>query len=445
MLSGHSFNALLKTLEEPPEHVKFLLATTDPQKLPVTVLSRCLQFTLRHISSEQIAAQLEKILSAEGITSESTALIQLADSADGSMRDALSLMDQAIAYSGGNVTEQTVSQMLGTVPSEQVDALIDAICEFDPASAMKIVHSLTILNIDFSKLLDQLIVIFHASAISQAVPDYTEQLVMFKQSVSKVCDKVAPEDIQLFYQIVLSSRKDLYLAHSPRAGFEMAVLRMIMFKPATEGKAPHAKRVATRSNHVNKGKASAAVADALESAPAQQKTVSQADVQKPVVNEVAAPTVKENVQEAVSEAPAPIVNTTRPQSVDAQQWLSKIEQADMSGVVKALATHCALRHHENNEISLMLSQEHESLMAGATVEKLTQKLQESFGEDTKVDIKVVEQAIDSPAQKTRDREAERLSQTQSSLEDDDFIQALKRDMQAEIVPGSIKTKQEGEQ
>jgi len=445
MLSGHSFNALLKTLEEPPEHVKFLLATTDPQKLPVTVLSRCLQFTLRHISSEQIAAQLQKILNEENIESESAALIQLAESADGSMRDALSLMDQAIAYSGGNVTEQTVSQMLGTVPSEQVDALIDAICEFDPANAMQIVNSLTSLNVDFSKLLDQFIVIFHAAAISQAVPNYVEQLVMFKESVSKVCNKVAAEDIQLFYQVALNSRKDLYLAHSPRAGFEMAVLRMIMFRPGTEGKTTHAKRVATKPATTNKGRASAAVSAVLD-APQTSKPDNKPIQAEPVTTEASVNDISEAAEEKINNvvAPTSTKNTPRPVTMDAQQWLSIIEQADITGVVKALATHCALKEIQDNKITLLLAKEHESLMAGATVSKLTQKLKEMYGEDTDVSIDVIEETIDSPAQQTRDREAERLSQAQASLEEDDFIQALKRDMQAEIVPGSIQTKQEGE-
>ncbi len=430
MLSGHSFNALLKTLEEPPEHVKFLLATTDPQKLPVTVLSRCLQFTLRHISTEQIAGQLQKILTAENISSESSALIQLAESADGSMRDALSLLDQAIAYSGGNVSEQTVSQMLGTVPSEQVDALIDAICEFDAAKAMHLVHALTSLNVDFTKLLDQLIVIFHAAAISQAVPDYKNQIVLFAATINKVSEKIAAEDIQLFYQVVLNSRKDLYLAHSPRAGFEMAILRMIMFRPASDTKVPHAKRT-------NNGKSSAP-ADATVSI--NQETVSG----KPEVTVTSAINESNHVDvQVVEEAEAQ--TTTRPKTMAAQEWLEIIENIKISGVVKALATHCALQSFEDNKIKLLLASEHESLMAGATVSKLTQKLKQTYGEDTVVSIEVMREEIDSPAQQSRDRETERLSQAQASLEDDDFVQALKRDMQAEIVPGSIQAKQEGEQ
>ena len=406
MLSGHSFNALLKTLEEPPEHVKFLLATTDPQKLPVTVLSRCLQFTLRHISNEKITQQLSTILQQESIGFETPALIQLAESADGSMRDALSLLDQAIAYSGSDVTEQTVSQMLGTVPSEQVDALINAICEFDPAQAMQLIHSLTTLNVDFSKLLDQLIVIFHAAAISQAVPEYKEQVVLFADTIKMVSEKIAAEDIQLFYQIVLTSRKDLYLAHSPRAGFEMAILRMIMFRPGEASKASHAKRVVT------KPKVTTAV-----------NNTSNHSVE----------TVKE-----VKPQSAPVQASTG----NTSDWLSMIETVKLAGVAKALATHCELRSFDNNEVKLVLASEHESLMTDVTVNKLSQKFKETYGDNTKLSIEVIADTIDSPAQQTRDREAERLNQAEESLEEDEFIRALKRDMQAEIIPGTIQPKRE---
>ncbi len=445
MLSGHSFNALLKTLEEPPEHVKFLLATTDPQKLPVTVLSRCLQFTLRHISTEKIAGQLEKILVSEKIDFESSALIQISESADGSMRDALSLLDQAIAYSGGQVSEQTVSQMLGTVPSEQINALIDSICDFNPAQAMERIHSLATLNVDFSKLLDQLIVIFHAAAISQAVPDYKEQVALFGEAIKQVSEKIAAEDIQLFYQIVLNSRKDLYLAHSPRAGFEMAVLRMIMFRPGNESKAPHARRVSTTPS--NKGKAASMVAGVLE----KTETTAQKDTNLAQDQQTSA----EQIPQAEPEIKSP-VNTTsqmktdetkarpRPKTADPAKWLEIIEKAKLTGVIKALATHCALQSYQRDELKLIIANEHESLMAGATVDKLIQKLKQTLGENTRVSIDVMAETIDSPAQHTRDKEAQRLSRVEQSLQQDDFIRALKRDMQAEIVPGSIQTKQEDE-
>jgi DNA polymerase-3 subunit gamma/tau len=438
MLSGHSFNALLKTLEEPPEHVKFLLATTDPQKLPVTVLSRCLQFTLRHISTEKIAGQLEKVLASEAIKSETPALIQLAEFADGSMRDALSLLDQAIAYSGGNVSEHTVSQMLGTVPSEQINALINAICEFDPSKAMELIHSLTTLNVDFSKLLDQLIVIFHASAISQAVPEYKEQIALFGDTIKMVSGKIAAEDIQLFYQIVLNSRKDLYLAHSPRAGFEMAVLRMIMFRPGSDAnKAAHAKRVSISPSA--KGGVSATATTAINNKEQSAQAVAESlQATKPPQQQAPVP-----AEEVIEPAPIKTVEQkVRPKTVDTAEWMEIIEKAQFTGVVRALATHCALQSYQGDDMKLLLAGEHESLMAGATVSKLTQKLKETFGESINVTIEVMQDTIDSPAQHTRDREAEHLSKAEASLEQDEFIKALKRDMQAEMVPGSIQPKQE---
>lgn len=452
MLSGHSFNALLKTLEEPPEHVKFLLATTDPQKLPVTVLSRCLQFTLRHISTEQISRQLAKILKSESIHSEPGALLQLSESADGSMRDALTLLDQAIAFSGGEVTEKTVSQMLGTVPSEQVDALVNAVCEFDPERAMSVVHSLTALNVDFGKLLDQLIMIFHAAAISQAVPQYKQQVTLFADTVTKVCEAVSAEDIQLFYQIVLNARKDLYLAHSPRAGFEMTILRMIMFRPGEQSRKVHAKRVSSseqagksvesdtkyvssNTNHriISEHDSVPAIDNAKPDAGPDTSSFKTTDS----INEIVE-------QKSVSEVNSEICADDSSSADTVDQWLGMINKANISGVVKALATHCALQCFSDNRISLLLANEHESLMAGATVTKLTQKLQETFGSDTDVTIEVTDKIINSPAQQTRDRDAQRLNNAQASLDQDDFIQALKRDLQAEIVPGSIQSKQEGE-
>ena len=393
MLSGHSFNALLKTLEEPPEHVKFLLATTDPQKLPVTVLSRCLQFTLRHISTEKICEQLEKILHQESIAFEKAALIELAESANGSMRDALSLLDQAIAYSGGDVAEQTVNQMLGTVPSEQVNALVTAICDFDTVKAMELIQTLTALNVDFSKLLDQLVVIFHAAAISQAVPEYQEQVALFEETVKLVSEKIEPEDIQLFYQIALTSRKDLYLAHSARAGFEMAVLRMIMFRPGEECKPPSQKKVA---------------------------------------NPAKSPTVKPPAKQKIE-----AVNIT---SSDDNTWSSIIDQLQLSGVARVLATHCEMKSKHNNEFDLVIASEHESLLSESTVAKLTQSIKEKFGDASKLSITVIGDSIDSPAQQILDKETEKMNQAETSLEEDAFVKALKQDFQAEIVPGSIQPK-----
>ncbi len=397
MLSGHSFNALLKTLEEPPEHVKFLLATTDPQKLPVTVLSRCLQFTLRHISTEQITQQLQKILAKEEISADEQALIPLADAADGSMRDALSLLDQGIAYSGGKLDEQSIHQMLGTVPSEQIDALVNSICEFNTAQAMQLIQSLASLNIDFGKLMDQLSTIFHAAAIAQVVPEYLQHVSQFKKTIEHVTATVAAEDLQLFYQIVLNGRKELYMANSPRAGFEMSVLRMIMFRPMSDNKLPHA------------------------------KAVKQVDRQQPPAAQAAVP------QNGSGQKTEDKLETS-----SCDDWREIIERLQLTGVSQVLATHCSLEAHDNEQISLALAQEHESLMAGSGVEKLTQALKKMYGDEVEVSINIINSTINSPAQRARDDREQQLSAAQDNLKEDTFVRALEQGLQAEIVPGSIQ-------
>ena len=393
MLSGHSFNALLKTLEEPPEHVKFLLATTDPQKLPVTVLSRCLQFTLRHISTEQITHQLQKILTQEQIAASEQALIPIADAADGSMRDALSLLDQAIAFSGGSLDEKSIHQMLGTVPSEQIDALTKSICQFDTVQAMQIIQSLATLNVDFGKLMDQLSTIFHAAAIAQVVPEYLQHTNQFKNSIEYVMQTVTAEDLQLFYQIIIKGRKDLYMANSPRAGFEMSVLRMIMFRPMADGASVHAKRV-TRLER------------------------------------------KQNAVETPKNSTGQLGQKSSASSC--ADWQAIIGSLQLTGVSHALATHCSLEERSGNSMRLALAQEHESLMAGSSIEKLTKALKKLYGEEFELAIDVINSTIDSPAQRELDDKAQQLSAAEDNLKEDTFVRALEQGLQAEIVPGSIQ-------
>ncbi|MCL7714403.1 DNA polymerase III subunit gamma/tau [Stenotrophomonas mori] len=230
MLSKAAFNALLKTLEEPPEHVKFLLATTDPQKLPVTVLSRCLQFNLKRLDEEQIRGQMERILGAEQIESEAGALVQLARAADGSLRDGLSLLDQAIAYAGGALHDEVVRAMLGTVDRTQVAAMLDALATGDGARLLQVVAALAEFSPDWSGVLDALAEALHRIQVQQLVPDAA--VPGDGIDAAAFAARLRPEVVQLWYQMALGGRRDLHLAPSPRAGFEMTVLRMLAFRPA---------------------------------------------------------------------------------------------------------------------------------------------------------------------------------------------------------------------
>ena len=231
MLSNHSFNALLKTLEEPPAHVKFLLATTDPQKLPATVLSRCLQFNLKNMLPDQIVDHLAYVLSEEGITHDADALSMLARAAEGSMRDALSLTDQAISHGGGSLTTDNVRQMLGTVSKTKVLDLLDTVIDNDPSAALAAINDIATHSPDYRGTLDEFASVLHQVTIAQMVPDSLEATIADRDRIIAIAALMTLDESQLWYQMALAGKRDLSLASDPRAGLDMAILRMIAFRP----------------------------------------------------------------------------------------------------------------------------------------------------------------------------------------------------------------------
>ncbi len=235
MLSNHSFNALLKTLEEPPPHVKFLLATTDPQRLPITILSRCLQFNLKRLPVELIRGHLSRIMGEEGIEAELTALTEVARAADGSMRDALSLLDQAIAYGGGRLTAVEVRDMLGTIDRDRVVALLRALAAGDGTRLLAESAALAEQAPDYGGVLNELTGMLHRIALAKALPGAVDEAMDDREAVLELAGSLSPEDVQLYYQIGITGRRDLPLAPEPRAGFEMVLLRMLAFRPVEPG------------------------------------------------------------------------------------------------------------------------------------------------------------------------------------------------------------------
>lgn len=231
MLSSSSFNALLKTLEEPPAHVKFLLATTDPQKLPATILSRCLQFNLKNLTPERIVDYLKTVLAHEMVHFDESSLWLLGRAADGSMRDALSLTDQAIAFGSGKLGEADVRQMLGTIDHNSVYRLIEALAASDGAALLAVVADLAEMGADFAGVISELLVVMHRLAVAQTVPDGLDNSLGDRAKIVELASKLAAEDVQFYYQIGLAGRRDMGLAPDPRAGLEMLLLRMLAFKP----------------------------------------------------------------------------------------------------------------------------------------------------------------------------------------------------------------------
>jgi DNA polymerase-3 subunit gamma/tau len=237
MLSGHSFNALLKTLEEPPPHVKFVLATTDPQKLPVTILSRCLRFSLTRLLPDQISMQLAKILESESVESDDSAVMRIARAADGSMRDGLSLLDQAIAFGGGSLKDADVARMLGSIDHAHVAAILDSLIHSDANALLKVVEDLVMQCRNPESALDDLAEAMHRIALIHAAPEFRDPEREDWQSLVERAESISPEDAQLYYQIAITGRRDLGMAPDPRTGLEMTLLRMLAFKPAGQGEA----------------------------------------------------------------------------------------------------------------------------------------------------------------------------------------------------------------
>jgi DNA polymerase III subunit gamma/tau len=316
MLSKNAFNALLKTLEEPPEHVKFLLATTDPEKLPVTVLSRCLQFNLRRLEPEQIAGQMRHILAAEGITFDDEAIVQLAYSADGSLRDGLSLLDQAIAATGGQLQAEAVRAMLGTVDRARIEQLLAALSRRDGDALLAEIDTLASFAPDFGQVLDRLAQALHEIQVLQLVPSY--QAGSARVEIAQHAAQLSPSLVQLWYQMAITARRDISLAPSARIGFEMGLLRMLAFMPVEQGGALASKPAANTDSV-------APVPQQKAIHPAPASTAAAPPVSIPVAASV--PIAESSVREAL----------TMPNS--AEDWLKLMKALNFKGPLGQVAAH----------------------------------------------------------------------------------------------------------
>jgi DNA polymerase-3 subunit gamma/tau len=407
MFSDSSFNALLKTLEEPPPHVKFLLATTDPQKVPVTVLSRCLQFNLKRLPLEQIQERLENVLQQEAISYETPALLQLSRAADGSMRDALSLMDQAIAFGGGEVKEADVRTMLGSVSGDQVHELLDALAEQHPQKVIELVATLAERVPDFAGILQELLGLLHRIAVQQAVPDALDDYAGDREQILRLAEMIPPEDVQLYYQIGLIGQRDLHLAPDPRSGFEMVLLRMLAFRPEGGGNTPQGK---TRSK------------------PATPAAV-QKEAPKPKVK-----TTPRAVQAAV-EKPQPQAAAGGKPLAD---WNAVVEQLDMGGIARQLANNCQYEAWDGERLVLKLGPAHKHLQVDSSEQRLRRALEAYLGCGVKLDIKIAEPTVETPAEREARARSERQQEAEAEMAGDSLVQAAAEQFGARVVPGSVK-------
>lgn len=423
MLSKNAFNALLKTLEEPPPHVKFLLATTDPQKLPVTVLSRCLKFNLKRLLPEQISGQMRHILAAENIAYEDSAIGELARAADGSLRDGLSLLDQAIAYGGGALHADDVRNMLGSVARGQVIGVLDALAAGDGERLLAECTQIASYSPDFGGVLDDIASVLHRLQLIQLIPGYRpEEDGADDSALAALAQRIAPEDVQLYYQIATAGRRDLALAPDARTGFEMALLRMLAFRPGDGAPAVHAERPAAASP--------APAARPAAATPARSAAAAERRHEAPPPRAPATP------------APAPAVAAALP-ARDANglpDWEALIERAGLRGPFGLLAQNAVLRERDGQTLVLALQPAHMSLAVEPMVSQMEERIGQALGE--RIRLRFVNSNLAAAAQTPAARAAQARDAAQAAaeqaIEGDPLVQSLKREFGARVVPQSVK-------
>ncbi len=449
MLSGHSFNALLKTLEEPPPHVKFVLATTDPQKLPVTILSRCLRFNLTRLLPDQISGHLDKILQAESIEAEESAIMRIARAADGSMRDGLSLLDQAIAFGGGSLKDADVASMLGSIDHVHIAAIIDALSSTDANALLDIVNELVIQSRNLETALDELAEAMHRIALIHAAPGFRDPERADWDSLVERAARISPEDAQLYYQIAITGSRDLGLAPDPRTGLEMTLLRMLAFRPADVGSgdvvpganspAANASTVSgsspasvqtKKSNTSNGGneaaKAARAAFDAMQQAKPSATPESTTPVSTPAVEP--GPGLKLESEEA-----------TEPGSNDeTRDWSSFQATLELSGAVREFARNLQLESADENRWKFLVPDTLQHLGSESVVQSLQSALSTRLGHAVILDLHTASKPVKSVAAAAERAEINRMSEAERAIEEDSTVQDIKKKFGAKMIPDSIQ-------
>jgi len=414
MLTNHAFNAMLKTLEEPPEHVKFILATTDPQKIPVTILSRCLQFNLKQMPVPLIVEHLEKVLAAEKVDYEVNALRVLAKAAQGSMRDALSLTDQAIAYAAGKVTEESVRGMLGTLDDAYLIRILDCLIAKDGASLLAVANEMGERSMSFSLALQDLSSLLQKIAAAQVVPESVLEDWPEAAEIRRLATQLTKEEAQLFYQITITSRPDLSLAPDEQTGFAMTLLRMLAFRPGGQG---------------GGGSAPAPSAPPVNTArPAARSAAPQARTAAP------APASPAKVVPAAPPAASTASAAERP------DWHGLMRQLPVKGLVQQLAFQTELQDWNDSAagVRATIVTPMPQLASEASIARLADALTAHFGKPVKIVIEKGEVEGKTVAKVDAQIHQEKRMNAEQMIAADPFIQQLEKEFGAKVVGGSVK-------
>ncbi|MFA6204114.1 MAG: DNA polymerase III subunit gamma/tau [Gallionella sp.] len=426
MLSKSAFNAMLKTLEEPPAHVKFILATTDPQKIPVTVLSRCLQFNLKQLPPALIVAHLQHVLTEEHIEFEPAALNLVARAAQGSMRDALSLTDQAIAFSSGKLEESAMRSMLGAIDQGYLFELLHALHRQNGADLLGVAESMATRSIAFDAALQELASLLHRIALAQTVPQAIAEDDPERGRVLELAANFTPEEVQLFYQIAIHGRAEIELAPDEYAGFSMTLLRMLAFAPS---------RVALPV----KGFTQAAVQTAPVVQAAQPVQPRAAHVAAPVATPPA-PVVPAAVAVPVVAIAVPVSTAAAVRHADdaAPDWNYLLGRLNVQAMAQQLAKHCVLDSVSEQQVVLRLAQEHKHLQTKMATDNLQTALSDYFARPLKLSVVLGKVEAATPAKIEHQTRETRQQQALDSVASDAFVSGAVTELGATVVPESIK-------
>ena len=410
MLSKHSFNALLKTLEEPPPHVVFILATTEPESVPATVLSRCLQFHLKNITSSELIGRLEFILKEENISFDKGSLSQLAKAARGSLRDCLTVTDQAIAFTDGELKEEEISEMLGTLPQDQIFQILEAIIENDPTSLLITLKEISSMSVDYQRLMDLLLEAIQNIALIKLSPSVAEELDIDKKRIEKLSSLISQTDIQIMYQIGLIAKRDLDLAPNMDDGFEMAMLRMLSFLPDAdqEGK----KKVKTESRKINK--------------PEEKDTLDLQEYKRVVIEE---------------EVPQNKVKDISSKEINPENWNLIFESLELDPATRQLLSYSSFKKVEESVIYFSMPEEKLLLLNGKHRQRFNEALEGSLEKEVTVFFEEGNISDDSP-KVNRDKEKLReLNEVANSLNEDPNVKHILDSLGGKIIESSIKRKE----
>ncbi len=487
MLSTHSFNALLKTFEEPPPHVKFLLATTDPQKLPVTVLSRCLQFNLKRLPIAQITERMREILEKEGIESEPAGLRLVAQAADGSMRDALSLLDQLIAFGGGKAGEAEARAMLGTIARDHVVRLAELLGAMNVPELLSCARSLEEFAPDYAQVLDELASLFVRIAMKQAVSGFEGDELYAPEVLEHLSKAIAPEDVQLFYQTAITGRRDLGLAPDPRSGFEMTLLRMIAFRPLGDAEQPRAAPASTGASAGGAAAARAAAAGAaaagggggaqaaraaaagggapggttgagapgLSGGAAARAAAAAGNVRGTGATNpqrggpaggdgggIAAPVLGAGSMgpraSVASDSSPSGPSRSDPSPGGPETWAEILGHLELSGAARQLASNCVLVGRQGAVVRLALDVRNKHMRTPSQEEKLAQALSRHFGQAVRLEFETAAADIETPAQAEQRASMEDLDAARRAFESDPGVQGLRERFGATVLPDTVR-------